>query len=165
MTRTTITRLTLTSVLACAALAALPASAQSPEFRSSDLPHTNIHREADTIFASDTVEITLAPAGQPGARVEYKVHMAAGAVLVYALAASGPVVSEFHGESDANKAVMFYLEEPATAQTYGQFIAPATGIHGWYLANNQHEAVTVRLTFSGYYTVTPGLIELRPRPQ
>jgi len=155
----------LPSSLALAALIAVPAAAQSPEFRASDLPHANIHRDAAGMFAADTVEITLAPAGQPGARVEYKVHMAAGQVLVYALAASAEITSEFHGESDANKAVMFYREEPATAQSYGQFIAPATGIHGWYLANNQPEAVAVRLSFSGYYTPTPGLIELRPRPQ
>ena len=150
---------------AIAAFAAGPLAAQSPEFRAADLPGSNIHRAADRLFSSDTVEITLAPAGQPGARVEYKVHMKAGEVLVYALSASAPVVSEFHGESDANKAVMFYREEPATAESYGQFIAPTTGIHGWYLANNQAEAAAVRLTFSGYYTVNPGLIELRPRPQ
>ena len=37
--------------------------------------------------------------------------MVAGDVLLYALAASAPVVAEFHGESDANKAVIFYRED------------------------------------------------------
>ncbi len=43
--------------------------------------------------------------------------MQAGHVLLYALAAS-PVVAEFHGELDANKAGMFYREEAATAKSY-----------------------------------------------
>ena len=150
----------LTAATAIAALAAGPLAAQSPEFRAADLPGSNIHRAADSMFASDTVEITLAPAGAPGARVEYKVHMAAGEVLVYALSASAPVVSEFHGESDANKAVMFYQEDAAISDGYGQFVAPMTGVHGWYLANRGDVPVTIRLTLSGYYTVTPGLIPI-----
>ncbi len=40
--------------------------------------------------------------------------MQAGSALLYSLVASAPVISEFHGESDANKGVMFYREETAT---------------------------------------------------
>jgi len=157
----------LKSVLALtsATLLAMPVSAQSPEFRSDDLPPAPIHRATTEVYRTDTVELTLAPVGEQGARLEYKVHLAAGDALLYALAASAPVVAEFHGESDANKAVMFYREEAATEASYGQFVAPMTGVHGWYLANPHDVPVTVRLTLSGNYAVTPGLIELRPRPQ
>jgi hypothetical protein len=140
--------------------AASPLAAASPEFRSDDLPGATIHRAADQVHRSDTIELTLAPATQSGSRLEYKVHMEAGNVLLYALAASDAVVSEFHGESDANKAVMFYREEPATAESYGQFVAPMTGVHGWYLANQSSAPVAIRLTISGYYTPTPGLITI-----
>lgn len=146
--------------LAALGVAASPLAAQSPEFRSSDLPGTMVHSSAEQAHRSDSIELALAPAGQPGSRLEYKVHMQAGDVLLYALSASEPVVSEFHGESDANKAVMFYREEPATAQSFGQFVAPMSGVHGWYLANQQETPVAVRLTISGYYTLTPGLITI-----
>lgn len=139
---------------------AQPASAQSPEFRSDDLPGATIHRAAEHMYRSDTIDLTLAPASQPGSRLEYKVHMKAGDALLYAIAASGPVVSEFHGESDANGAVMFYREEDATNESYGQFVAPMEGVHGWYLANRQETPVSVRLTISGYYSLTPGLITI-----
>lgn len=158
-----ILHLKTSAALALTALLGLPASAQSPEFRTDDLPGMSIHRAADQMHRADVVELTLAPMGQPGSRLEYKVHMQAGDVMLYALVASAPVVSEFHGESDANKAVMFYREEAATSENYGQLVAPMTGVQGWYLANEQDLPLTVRLTLSGHYTLTPGRIELRPR--
>ncbi|MCL6250693.1 hypothetical protein M3P36_06490 [Altererythrobacter sp. KTW20L] len=155
----------LAAALAAATLVAVPAAAQSPEFRTDDLPGATIHRATAQPHRTDTVELTLAPAGQDGSRLEYKVHMAAGDVLLYSLATSAPLVAEFHGESDANKAVMFYREDPAASATYGHLVAPMTGIHGWYLANTGDVPVAVRLNFSGNYAVTPGVIELRPRPR
>ena len=146
--------------LLAAGVFASPAIAQSPEFRSDDLSGTAIHRASEQIYRSEIVELTLAPVSSPGSRLEYKVHMKAGDALLYALAASDPVVSEFHGESDSNKAVMFYREEAAAMESYGQFVAPMSGIHGWYLANQQTVPVSVRLTISGYYTLTPGLITI-----
>lgn len=118
-----------------------------------------IERGHEEASRTDVIELTLAPKSEPGSRVEYKVHMEAGDALLYALAANQPLVAEFHGESDANKAVMFYREEGATAESYGQFIAPMTGVHGWYLANEQETPVSIRLTLNGYYTLEPGLIE------
>jgi hypothetical protein len=147
-------------VIAALALAASPIAAASPEFRSDDLPGMTIHRAADQAYRTDIIELELAPAGEPGSRLEYKVHMQAGDALLYALAGSEPVIAEFHGESDANKAVMFYREEASTAESFGQFVAPMTGVHGWYLANEQAVPVAVRLTISGRYELTPGLITI-----
>jgi len=154
------TRLKLLFTAALAAVVAAPLSAQSPEFRSTDLPGAVIHRGQDGPSRSDTVEFTLAARGQPGSRLEYKVHMQAGNAMLYQFTATEMIVAEFHGESDANKAVMFYQEDAAISDGYGQFVAPMTGVHGWYLANRGDVPVTIRLTLSGYYTVTPGLIPI-----
>lgn len=135
-------------------------SAASPEFRSDDIPGATIHRASDGTYRTEVIELPLAAKGQPNSRLEYKVHMKAGDVLLYGLSAGTPVISEFHGEGDANKAVMFYREETAATDSHGQFVAPMTGVHGWYLSNEQAVPVTVRLTISGYYQPTPGLIKI-----
>lgn len=160
MTRLSLVRPALLG-LGLLALAA-PATAQQkppPEFRSTDLPHVVVEKKHGQPFRTDVIEIPLAAAKQLGSRTEYKVSMKAGDALVYSLTASKPVVSEFHGESDANKAVMFYREETATTATHGQFVSPMGGAHGWYLANTHDTPITVRLQLSGYYTVEPGLIK------
>ena len=95
-----------------------------------------------------------------GARLEYKVHMQAGNVMVYSVNASGPVINDFHGQADMNDAVLFYREEKAATATSGQFIAPTIGIHGWYLANTTDQPVTVKIRLAGYYELTPGLIPI-----
>lgn len=143
-------------------LAAGAAVAQTarPEIRSVDLPHLLIDRPQPTAYRSDDIELELAPAKMPGWRLEYKVDMKAGDALLYSLIASGPVISEFHNEIASNKAVMFYREEKATTASHGQFIAPALGAHGWYLANTTDKPVKIRLKLSGYYATTPGLIPI-----
>jgi len=150
------------AMLALAALAlAGPALAAPPpaEFRSTDLAHLGIERGQAQAYRTDVIDIPLGAVKQKGARLEYKVHVKAGDAVVYSLTATKPVVSEFHGESHANKAVMFYREDKATTATHGQFISPMTGAHGWYLANTNDTPVTVRLQLSGYYTIEPGLIK------
>lgn len=163
--------------LFAAALAATALATQAtgqpkppPELRSSEAPHLMVERAQDQAFRSDVVEIALAPATQTGSRVEYKVDVRAGDALVYSLSADQPVISEFHGEAHATKTVIFYREDTATAASqgpfasHGQFIAPMSGAHGWYLANPHDRPVTVRLRLSGYYKTTPGLLKIA-RPQ
>lgn len=139
-----------------------------PELRSAEMPHLMVERSHKEGFRSDTVELALAPATQAGSRLEYKVDVAAGDALVYALTADLPVISEFHGEAHATKTVVFYREETATTASYGQFLAPMSGAHGWYLANPHDKPVTVRLRLSGYYRTAPGLLKiqrpLKPAP-
>lgn len=149
------------ALLAAAAFAAPAAAATNPppEFRSSDLPHLVVEKGHSQAYRTDVIEIPLAAAKQKGSRLEYKVHVVAGDAVVYSLTSTGPVVSEFHGESHANKAVMFYREDKATTATHGQFVSPMTGAHGWYLANTTDAPVTVRLHLAGYYKVEPGLIK------
>lgn len=135
-----------------------------PELRSREAPHLMVEREHGQAFRSDVVEIALAPATQTGSRVEYKVDVGAGDALVYSLTADLPVISEFHGEAHATKTVIFYREDTATAAAHGQFIAPMSGAHGWYLANPHDRPVTVRLRLAGYYKTSPGLLKIQ-RPQ
>ena len=131
-----------------------------PELRSSEAPHLMIERGHGQAFRSDAVEIVLAPATETGSRVEYKVDVGAGDALVYSLTADQPVISEFHGEAHVTKTVIFYREETATAASHGQFIAPMSGAHGWYLANPHDKPVTVKLRLSGYYKTSPGLLKI-----
>ena len=131
-----------------------------PEVRTSDLPHLNIERQHPAAFRSDEITLELKPKGQVGARLEYKVHMQAGNVMVYSVAATGPVINDFHGQADMNDAVLFYREEKAATATNGQFLAPAVGIHGWYLANTTDRPVTVKIRIAGYYELVPGLIPI-----
>ena len=157
------------SVPAALALSVLATSAlgqpkSPPELRSSEMPHLMVDRAHKAPFRSDVIEISLAPATQTGSRVEYKVDVSAGDALVYSLTADAPVISEFHGEAHATKTVVFYREETATTASHGQFTAPMSGAHGWYLANPHDRPVTVRLQLAGYYKTAPGLLKIQ-RPQ
>jgi len=131
-----------------------------PEVRSADLPHLMIDRPQEAAYRSDEIEFELKPAKVPGWRLEYKVGMKAGDALLYSLTSSAPVISEFHNEIASNKAVMFYREEQTTTASHGQFIAPAAGAHGWYIANTTDKPVKVTLKLSGYYETKPGLIPI-----
>ena len=157
-------RLSAAAALAVLTTPALGQPKPPPELRSSEMPHLVVERAHKERFRSDTVEISLAPASQTGSRVEYKVDVGAGDALVYSLKADLPVISEFHGEAHATKTVVFYREETAMAASHGQFVAPMSGAHGWYLANPHEKPVTVRLQLSGYYRPAPGLLKIQ-RPQ
>lgn len=135
------------------------AADERPYVRTKDMPHLQIDKPHSDQFRSDTVEIQLAPAEEPGWRTEYKVTVNAGDALVYSLTSTGPVISEFHNEMLPSGSVMFYREEKATTASHGQFLSPADGQHGWYVANTTNKPVKVTLKLSGYYTVDPGFIE------
>lgn len=138
----------------------LSAQTPPPEVRSSDLPHLLIDRPHDAAFRTDVLEFELQPAKNPGWRLEYKVGMNAGDAMLYSLTANGPIISEFHNEISSNKAVMFYREEKSTTASHGQFIAPANGAHGWYIANTTDKPVKVQIRIAGYYRTDPGLIKI-----
>ena len=86
--------------------------------------------------------------------------MAAGQSLVFAWQARtlndapSEVVYDFHSEeagTDPEDAVSFDVGRNSESQ--GNFVAPFTGIHGWYWENRGSELVTVRLSSSGFYNV------------
>lgn len=163
----TLSRLAVVAALLAMSAGAGGAGAQPkppPELRAGEAPHLMMERPHREAFRSDEVEIVLAAASQSGSRAEYKVDVGAGDALVYSIAADQPVISEFHGEAHATKTVIFYREETAMSASHGQFVAPVSGAHGWYLANPHEAPVTVRLRLSGYYRLAPGLLKIQ-RPQ
>lgn len=157
----TYSKLAALPLLALFVAGAATAAEERPYVRTTDLSNLAIDKPQAKAFRNDTIELKLAPAKQPGWRTEYKVTVNAGDALVYSLTASGPVLSEFHNEMLPSKSVMFYREEKATTASHGQFVSPANGQHGWYLANTTDKPVTVSLKLSGFYTVEPGLIPFK----
>lgn len=84
--------------------------------------------------------------------VEYKYHLAKDATMLFSWAADGDVVHDFHGDPDgapANAAQSF--DKLPRRRADGAFVAPFTGIHGWFWENPGGETITVRLTTAGFY--------------
>ena len=107
-------------------------------------------------YAQDVREFELGPFES----VEYKYALAAGQSLVFAWQArtlndeQSEVVYDLHSEeagTDPEDAVSFDVGRNSESQ--GNFVAPFTGIHGWYWENRGSELVTVRLSSSGFYNV------------
>ncbi len=105
-------------------------------------------------YKIDSREIKLAP----GEGMEIKYHMAKGAGLVYSWTANAKVLFEFHGEPDqkpeGSPEDYFESYKNDTAgndRSHGTFIAPTTGIHGWFWENQSGGPVTIKLVSSGFY--------------
>jgi hypothetical protein len=105
-------------------------------------------------YKVDSREIKLAP----GEGMEIKYHMQKGAGLIYSWKSTGKVLFEFHGEPDQKPAGAVedyyesYKNETAGGDSSnGTFIAPNTGIHGWFWDNESSAPVTVNLVSAGFY--------------
>lgn len=107
-------------------------------------------------FQFDSREITLGPAEG----MEIKYNMKKGAGLVYSWTTSAPVFFEFHGEPDlkpAGKEGTDYYEsyelddKKGRDQSHGTFVAPSTGIHGWFWENKSDKPVTLKLVSAGFF--------------
>jgi hypothetical protein len=107
-------------------------------------------------FQFDSREITLAP----GEGMEIKYNMRKGAGLTYSWTASATLFYEFHGEPDvkpAGKEGTDYYEsydlddKKGKAEAHGTFVAPSTGIHGWFWENKSDKPVNLKLVSAGFY--------------
>jgi len=107
-------------------------------------------------FRLDSREITL----DPGEGMEIKYDMKKGAGLLYSWTASAALPYEFHGEPDlkpAGKQGTDYYEsyelndKAGSAQGNGTFLAPSTGIHGWFWENKTGKPVTLRVVSAGFF--------------
>ena len=92
----------------------------------------------------------------PGQGVEIKYHMEKGAVMVYSWKANGKLRFEFHGEPDQKPNPDYYdsyeLDDKAGREaSYGSFVAPSTGIHGWFWENKTGQDIEFRLNTAGFY--------------
>jgi hypothetical protein len=85
---------------------------------------------------------------RPKEGIEYKYEMEKGAIMVYSWKASGGKVNhEFHGEPEGapREYADTYLKEDGVDQSHGTFMAPSSGIHGWFWENTGEGDVTVFL--------------------
>jgi hypothetical protein len=103
-------------------------------------------------YKVDTEEIGL----HPGDGFEIKYHMQKGASIVFAWKADGPVQFEFHGEPDKKPKPDYfesYLLDDKLGKDhfYGSFVAPTTGVHGWFWQNKGKKDVRMHLSVSGFF--------------
>ena len=91
---------------------------------------------------------------EPGGFVEYKYRLEEGRSMVYSWTASHWVRSEMHSEADGAEAgtAQFFEVEEQTLARHGSYVAPFSGIHGWYWLNETDDTVTVTLDAAGFFS-------------
>jgi hypothetical protein len=104
---------------------------------------------SDAAVQSDRFEIELLP--YEG--IELKYVLAQGAPMIFAWRSTGPVNFDMHahpfeGGVDLTES---YVITDAPAQT-AVYVAPFTGIHGWYWQNRTLEPVRLTLDATGAFT-------------
>lgn len=101
-----------------------------------------------TDHAEDYVEFIL----EPFQSVEYKYDMDIDTAMVFSWKADGEVYFDMHSEPAGRppEEEESFASGDATEQR-GVYIAPFTGIHGWFWENRGFEEVTVRLYSAGFY--------------
>ena len=100
-------------------------------------------------FRTHDVTFELAPFES----VEIKYRLEQSASIMFAWSASSEIVWDLHAEPDIGP--RGYAESFGAGRavdSYGNYIAPFTGIHGWFFENRHTEAVSVRLTTVGFFT-------------
>jgi hypothetical protein len=116
----------------------------------------------DVLLLSDT-----APAAEPGATdvweyelapfesVEFKYTVPQGARMAFKWEGSGPLNYDMHShpfDGGTEMTESFAVSEAQVLQ--GVYIAPFTGIHGWFWQNRSTDNVTLRLEASGGMTTS-----------
>lgn len=106
---------------------------------------------------------------QPFESVEFKYTLAEGTPMVFAWRATEKVHYDMHAhpfEGGEALTESYGVGEVPTMQ--GLYVAPFTGIHGWYWQNRTLEPVTLTLEASGGFTTStifgPGGPQERPIP-
>jgi len=111
-----------------------------------------VYTSQPRIYKVDSEDFQL----RPNEGVEMKYHMQKGASMVYGWKADGKLAFEFHGEPDQKPNKDYYEsyeldDKVGKEESYGSFIAPSTGIHGWFWQNKGHTDVKFHLTTAGFY--------------
>jgi hypothetical protein len=98
----------------------------------------------------------------PSSFVEYKYRLEAGRAMVYTWAATDRVRSEMHSEPhSAPGTAEFFEVVDSTLARHGSYVAPFSGIHGWYWLNSGADTVRLTIHTAGHYTWST---EFRPSP-
>jgi hypothetical protein len=110
-----------------------------------------IYRLEPATYKVDSEEIGL----HPGEGFEIKYHMQKGATLIFAWKADGLLQSEFHGEPDVKPKPDYFesylLDKVGKRESYGSFVAPTTGVHGWFWQNKTKDDIRMHLSVSGFF--------------
>ena len=111
-----------------------------------------IFRPENKVYKVDSEDMSL----RPGEGVEVKYHMQQGAAMVYSWKADGKLQYEFHGEPDQKPKPGYFEsykldDKVGITEMHGSFIAPTTGIHGWFWANKTDKPVVFHLVTAGFY--------------
>jgi hypothetical protein len=104
---------------------------------------------ANARFKTDHWEFDLLP--YEG--IEMKYRLAQGQPMIFAWKTTGPVNYDMHSVPDPGdpEATESFSIADASSQT-AVYVAPFTGIHGWYWQNRSLENVTVSIDSTGGYS-------------
>ena len=108
----------------------------------------NPFAEYAEIHRVDSVEFVLGPFQS----VEYKYLMDLGAPMVFSWIADGELYFDMHAEpAGLGGEFAESFEQGNADRRMGSFLAPFTGIHGWFWENRSLETITVKLHSAGFY--------------
>ena len=99
-------------------------------------------------YRTDARTLTLGAYGT----VEFKYQLDEGATMLYDWSASDPVGFDFHTEPASDPDASESFEKGEAAARRGAYVAPYSGIHGWYWKNNTDHDVTITLRSAGFYS-------------
>jgi hypothetical protein len=89
----------------------------------------------------------------PGSSFEFKYVLAEGSAMVFAWEASAPLDFDFHTEPDGKPPeASDSFERGSGTGARGVYVAPYSGIHGWYWENKGQEFVMIKVTTAGFYS-------------
>ncbi|MGM0633023.1 MAG: hypothetical protein ACQETO_07590 [Pseudomonadota bacterium] len=104
--------------------------------------------EQFTQHATDYVEFVL----EPFQSVEYKYVMDEDTAMIYSWQADGMVYYDMH--ADPGMSMEGYDEtfgQGESEREQGLYVAPFTGIHGWFWENRGFDTVTIRVHSAGFF--------------
>ncbi|GAB5453448.1 MAG: hypothetical protein Hals2KO_37760 [Halioglobus sp.] len=88
----------------------------------------------------------------PFEAVEFKYRLEAGAALLYDWQAQDAVLFDMHAEPDgAAPGYAQSFEKARAARRQGSYVAPFSGIHGWFWQNRTQRDITVTLRVQGFF--------------
>lgn len=149
------------------ALLGLTGIAKAAEVQAGAAPkpvaQTGVYTAQPRVYKVDAQDFQL----RPGDGVEMKYHMAKGASMVYAWKADGKLAFEFHGEPDQKPSKDYYEsyeldDKVGKDASYGTFVAPSTGIHGWFWQNKGNKDVSFRLMVAGFFDSAKMFVDGKP---
>jgi hypothetical protein len=108
------------------------------------------------VYKTESTQFTLGPTQA----FEYKYRIEQGGGMVFTWSATATMKYEFHGDPDGIGAQVVSYKKGEGDFDSGSFVAPASGIHGWYWENTGSTEATITLTSAGFYNSG---VEMRPK--